>query len=970
MLRHSSLALALVLAASTAALGAQEAPLTGAQNPPSVTWDVLRSPRFELIYPRELAAEAQRVARHLEGISPAVARSLGVSPRSLPLVLQNRGVVSNGFVALAPRRSEWLATAPQGAGNLGPNDWFDLLGTHEYRHVVQFEKMDRGFVGFLGGLFGEPGQLFGSDIALPPWFWEGDAVGIETALTSGGRGRIPEFNVEQRALSVDKDRPEYWTAYWRSYGRYVPDHYQLGYAITSWLTLTQGPAAWDSVVGRTADRAWLPWAFSASLREVTGRGDAETYALAMDSLTTAWRAQVAGLTETPATAAHALDLDNFSWTEFPQFTADNRLIALRRGIDLLYGFVELKVGDSGTFGEVTFTPAPYQFGVPHSVGGGRLAYAETVYDARWGQQQWSVVRVRDLATGRAWVLGNESRWFAPALSPDGQRVAVVEQRTDGAVHLLVLDAQTGAEQWRAVSPGNALVQLPRWAPDGRHLVFTRTTRGTGRAIVWLDLDTRAERVLVGPTTVNVQAPVTDGRVVYFVSPRSGVDNVFAVSLADGRSWQVTSRRHGAMTPAVSPDGTTLAFAEMTGDGQQVMTMAVDTTQWVPLARAPMRPLGWAEGLTAKLGPAPVVDSGGGAPYPSEPYRAWQHLLNVYGLTASVSPFSPIARLSLVSRDLLGTTSMAVGVRANSNERTVDVGGSITYAGSWPVLQASLFRNQRRSSYLYRDSASGPTKEASYRWTELDASLGVRLPLNLTSGLYNTFLEVGGTLTARRTTDQPTPPLSLTSGERLLSRGTFLPVTWYLSAGRGYATYRDLQPVWGQYALVVYEHTPFIRSVNRGALLSGRGFLYFPGFARHHGILLEGGYERQWAGNYYFSSQMVFPRGYAAVSFDRFTKMSANYSFPLDYPDVHWFRAVQIQRVRGNVFHDVGLGEVLPTVAFPSTRPASFNYTTSGLELMADTWWWQFPTPVGLGIRTAYQHELKLLRTALIVQIKL
>ena len=38
--------------------------------------------------------------------------------------------------------------------------------------------------------------------------------------------------------------------------------------------------------------------------------------------------------------------------------------------------------------------------------------------------------------------------------------------------------------------------------------------------------------------------------------------------------------------------------------------------------------------------------------------------------------------------------------------------------------------------------------------------------------------------------------------------------------------------------------------------------------------------------------------------------------------------------------------------------------------MADTWWWQFPTPVGLGIRTAYQHELKLLRTALIVQIKL
>ena len=962
--------LALLIVAALVATGVlrAQAPSVGAQNPPGVQWDALRSPRFEIIYPRELATEAQRVARTLEGITPAVQRSLGVMPPRLSLVLQNRGIDNNGFVALAPRRSEWFATAPQGASNLGPNDWFDLLGTHEYRHVAQFQKLNRGFIGFLDALFGEPGWLFGANMALPGWFFEGDAVGIETALTAGGRGRIPEFNVEQRATLLEKPPLEYWTAFWRSYGRFVPDHYQLGYAITSWLTLTKGPAAIDSIVGRTADRAWLPWSFSAALREVTGRDAADTYELAMDSLSRAWRAQVSGLPVTPATSAHALDTANFSWTEFPQFAGDGTLIAFRRGLDILFGFVRVTPGDSLASGKELLTPAPYQFGVPHSASGSRLAYAAAAFDARWGQHQWSMVRVHDLATGEEWTLGDHSRWFAPALSPDGSRIALVEQGGDGRNAVLVVDARSGVEQRRFPSAAGTLAQLPRWAPDGQHLVLAQVQRGAGRSIIWLDVASGAARALVGPTHDNVHSPVTDGRMVYYVTPRTGVDNIFAVSLTDGRSFQVTSRPNGAMEPAVSGDGRTLAFSEMTGDGKRVMTMAIDSTAWVAAERAPARSLGWAEGLTARLGPPPVLDTASAASYPVEEYAAWRHSLNFYGLTASASPTSPIASLSLVSRDLLGTTSLAITARTNTNERTYDIGATATYAGWWPVIDASLFRTQRYNSFLFRDSTG--IHQFAYRWTELDASLGFRLPLNLTRSLYSTFLEVGGSLSARRTTDQPIRFSRFSSGEQLLSRGTFLPVTWYASAGRGYATYRDLQPVWGQYALVAFQHTPLTKSINSGALFSARGFLYFPGFARHHGILVEGGFERQWAGNYFFSSQMVFPRGYDAVSFDRFKKVSVNYAAPLGYPDRHWFGAVQVQRIRVNLFHDYGVGELLPSAALPTLAPTSFFYTSSGLELMADTWWWQLPSPVGIGFRTTYQHELKLLRTALVVQLKL
>jgi Tol biopolymer transport system component len=952
-----------------APLRAQEAPPTGAQNPPGVQWDRLVSPHFDIIYPRELAAEAQRAARLLEGVSPTVSRTYGLTPPRLALVLQNRGVLNNGYVALAPRRTEWLATAPQVDNFAGPIDWLTLLATHEYRHVVQFSKMKRGFVDFMNDIFGEPGWQFASNLALPPWFWEGDAVVTETALTAGGRGRIPAFNVEHRALTLAKGRPDYWTAYWRSYGRFVPDHYQLGYAITAWLTLSKGPETIDSLVGRAADRSWLPWGLGGAFKDVTGQGVTETYGLAMDSLTAAWKAQVAGLTFTAATPAHVLDTANFSWTEFPQWTADGHLIAFRRGIDILYHFVRLTPGDSTRTGEALFTPAPYQFGVAHSTGGGRLAYAEIVYDARWGQQQWSRVRVRDLATGDSWTVGNAARWFAPALSPDGQRLAVVEQTIDGTVTLVVVDANTGVEQVRLPNERNALVQVPRWAPDGQHLVYARVERATGRSLVLVDLAARTERTIIGPTNVAVTAPVTDGRYLYFVSPRSGTDNIFAADLTDRRTWQVTQRPVSATAPSISPDGRTLAFQEMTGDGQRVVTMPLDSSTWTPLARAPERPLGWAEGLTAKLGPAPVVDTAVGTTYPTAPYSALAHAFNFYGLTVSATPFSPVATATIASRDLLGTTSVGIGARTNSNEGTWGVGVSGTYAAWWPVITASLFRDQRTSTY-FRQIDSTHISEFSYNWSEMNAALGVMLPLNLTTGLYTTYLNIGGIINARRTTDQPVN-FRIATGERLLRDGTFLPVTWYVSGGRGYATYRDLQPVWGQYATIQYDYTPFTRSVNSGGRLSGRGFLYFPGFVRHHGFMVEGGYERQWAGNYFFSSAMAFPRGYSALSFDKFRKLAVNYAFPIDYPDVRLLGSLQVQRLRGNFFHDYGVGDLLPSSAvpaYPAGTKTQYQYTSSGVELMADTYLWQFPAPIGIGFRTVYTHEEKKLRTSLLLQV--
>src|SRR5690606_2543512 len=140
--------------------------------------------------------------------------------------------------------SEFFTMPPQDYNFAGTNAWLDLLAVHEYRHVVQFEKANTGFNKLLSTVFGEEALAGMSFIAVPQWFWEGDAVVTETALTPSGRGRIPEFNLAFRANLLEKGPFSYNKQYLRSFKDFVPDHYVTGYFLVSHLRKTYDKNPW------------------------------------------------------------------------------------------------------------------------------------------------------------------------------------------------------------------------------------------------------------------------------------------------------------------------------------------------------------------------------------------------------------------------------------------------------------------------------------------------------------------------------------------------------------------------------------------------------------------------------------------------------------------------------------------------------------------------------------------------------
>ncbi|HKL33490.1 MAG TPA: hypothetical protein VJ919_13195, partial [Tangfeifania sp.] len=195
------------------------------QDPASINWRQLSTNNFQLIYPDYYEEQAQELAAKLEKVYEYGSYSLNHKPRKISVILHTQTVVSNGLVGWAPKRAEFYTTPHQ---SIYPQDWLEQLVLHEFRHVVQIDKINNLIPGLIKAILGEQGTALIFGAYLPWWFIEGDAVVTETALSKHGRGRFPSFLMEHQAQVVQKDVFTYDKAYFGSYRDFVPNHYKLG----------------------------------------------------------------------------------------------------------------------------------------------------------------------------------------------------------------------------------------------------------------------------------------------------------------------------------------------------------------------------------------------------------------------------------------------------------------------------------------------------------------------------------------------------------------------------------------------------------------------------------------------------------------------------------------------------------------------------------------------------------------------
>ena len=167
----------------------------------------------------------------------------------------------------------------------------------------------------------------------------------------------------------------------------------------------------------------------------------------------------------------------------------------------------------------------------------------------------------------------------PAFSPDGRRIAYsAHPESDSSFHLFVRPALPSRISPRQLTTGGSDLG-PAWSPDGGRIAFVRIREGRAQYLI-IPADGGPERLLAElPNSREEEQPLPeiawthDGRSLVVVDTSASPPALALVPADGGAIAPIThppAESTGDSTPAVSPDGATLAFVRgSAGDGADI-----------------------------------------------------------------------------------------------------------------------------------------------------------------------------------------------------------------------------------------------------------------------------------------------------------------------------------------------------------------------------------------------------------------
>src|ERR1700722_1642557 len=76
-------------------------------NPPSIKWNQIDMPAAKVIFPVGLDSAGRLVANIISQMNNAIKPTIGTKQKQVSILMQNQTTIANGYVGLAPFRSEF-----------------------------------------------------------------------------------------------------------------------------------------------------------------------------------------------------------------------------------------------------------------------------------------------------------------------------------------------------------------------------------------------------------------------------------------------------------------------------------------------------------------------------------------------------------------------------------------------------------------------------------------------------------------------------------------------------------------------------------------------------------------------------------------------------------------------------------------------------------------------------------------------
>ncbi len=891
-------------------------------NPPSLRWRQINSDTLRIIFPAGLDSQAAQVASIAGALSRNTVYTAGGRRNKVNIVFQNQTTVSNGYVSLAPFRSEFQLTPEQNSFDLGSLPWQQQLAIHEYRHVQQYNNYRVGLSRALYILFGEGGQELANSLSVPNWFWEGDAVFQETLVSRQGRGRLPFFFNGYKAIWASGKKYSWATLRNGSLRDYVPDHYPLGYMLVAYGRQHYGEDFWKGVTLDAASFKGLFYPLQHSILRHAGINFTSFREHALQFFSS----QPGDLTQKDSVSEYASRQHHFvADEEFPQFADSSHLVYMRSSYQSVPAFFIRSLQDGS---EKKLATRAVSLDNYFSCRSGRIVYAAFESDARWNWRNYGVLRIIDIHNGSERKITTGTKYFSPDISADGKQIVAVQESAEGSCDLHILSTSSGKISKVVPNPDRLFYTYPKFYDSSRILAAVRNSRGEMALGIFRISDGAA--TYMTPFSMNVLGfPSLYGDTVLFTASQQGQDRLFALIGEHVFRVDVPVQNRVTGNYGLQQGKAGFCWSSFSAVGYKLFLAKPGEVAFREIPSEQMgQPLS-LQGITVLEGGAQsgLLDLISVPSYAISRYPASFQLLHFHSWRPYIS--DPDYTLSLESENILNTLQSELYINYNRNEQSKQIGMDGTYAQLFPWLDAGLDYTQGRNGYTQNGQ--------KVFWNEAQAWAGLSVPLQFTRFMSFTNLQFGTDLVYNQRYYQGNAKYSFShSGFYFLNSS--LNFSHQVQQAR-----MQINPRFAQSLSLNYRKT--LTTLEASQFLAS-GYLYLPGVVSTHSLVLAAAFQqRDSLHQYGFSNSFPFSRGYSGVDFFRMYRLAGNYHFPLLYPDWGLGSVIYFLRIRSNLFFDYT--RVFDFYSDGSRVPP--QYRSFGAEIFFDTKWWN-QLPVNFGIR--------------------
>lgn len=842
-------------------------------NPNRIKFKQIDNDTVRVVFPEGLDYWGQRVANLSMYQASMQDSSLSTPPIKTTIIIRNANTFSNGFVSYAPYRSEYFTTPPFSQFS-GVSPWIDLLHVHEYRHILQESKV---MVGRKGAwehiLFGQGGWSVVNYALLPDWYYEGDAVKVETLYTFSGRGRVPAFYMQIPALRSHGNKYSFEKMRSGSFKDPVPDHYVLGYHMTSFMEMENGSPAWDRITSRSIKK----YAFiSRSSEKLYGLTNRELYAETtyhLDSL-------FSEVDLDKDDIIREYDPKNFTAFELPKSLNDDKIIYLKntyRSIPAFYTF-------DGEKEKKVFEPNMTNNDHWYDVSGNKLIWTEYVPGLIWQNESFSSLKIVDLESGKSRYLGKvKKKYFYPLWSENGEDIAVLELGENTRQSLVLLNKRAKEIKRLELEEGIFISAIIKVDSSSFWVVNNENEQSK---ILSIDIESGERTVLSPSINALIRHPIVDDGSIYFSTTVGIREQIVRLNIQTQEMEVMTDAPFRALDPMIQNGK--LYYISYEGVGYSIRKKEIKAIEkFYPQDPyiAFYNKLG--EGKESILQDVPDVK------YETKKFKKSKELIQIHSWIPLFIP--PNFGLSLLLQNKIGTFQGELTYAYNSNEKASQFSARVNYDQIYPKLFiGASYTFNRNSNYANPVFDLLPSYFYGRSWGEAKVNAGLKLPFYLSRGKWRRYLAFEGSVNYLFA--------NYNEVDNALSNLDFpfenSRIYFYNLKKR---SKRQIYSRWGQ-SIVLDQSQSFNSSISTQFYLVSNFF--FPGIFKTHSFTISPAYKYEPIDNQY-NFLDGFPASYGYVRYRSLNsfRILLKYTMPLWYPDIGIIGTAFFQRLYGSAFYD-------------------------------------------------------------------